>query len=104
MRKSIKSWFPIKNINSGIIENKKGEYLKILEILPINFELKSIEEKEAILYSYKTFLKTCSFDLQILIKSKKNDLEKHISNVFKNIEESLDTLKLLGNEYVKMVN
>jgi len=40
MRKSIKSWFPIKNINSGIIENKKGEYLKILEILPINFELK----------------------------------------------------------------
>ena len=96
---------PIKNINSGIIENKKGEYLKILEILPINFELKSIEEKEAILYSYKTFLKTCSFDLQILIKSKKNDLEKHISNVFKNIEEeSLDTLKLLGNEYVKMVN
>lgn len=105
MRKSIKSWFPIKSINSGIIENKRGEYLKILEILPINFELKSIEEKEAILYSYKTFLKTCSFDLQILIKSKKNDLEKHIFNVLKNIEEeSLDTLKLLGNEYVKMVN
>ena len=52
MRKSIKSWFPIKDIRDGIIENKNGEFLKILEILPINFELKSIEEKETILYSY----------------------------------------------------
>ncbi len=105
MRKSIKSWFPIKNISNGIIENKNGEFLKILEILPINFELKSIEEKETILYSYKTFLKTCNFTIQILIKSKKNDLDAHISSVLKNIEsENSDTLKFLGNEYVKMVN
>lgn len=105
MRKSIKSWFPIKNISDGIIENKNGEFLKILEILPINFELKSIEEKETILYSYKTFLKTCNFTIQILIKSKKNDLEAHIFSVLKNIEsENSDTLKFLGNEYVKMVN
>lgn len=105
MRKSIKNWFPIKNISDGIIENKNGEFLKILEILPINFELKSIEEKETILYSYKTFLKTCNFTIQILIKSKKNDLEAHIFSVLKNIEsENSDTLKFLGNEYVKMVN
>lgn len=105
MRKSIKSWFPIKDIRDGIIENKNGEFLKILEILPINFELKSIEEKETILYSYKTFLKTCNFDLQILIKSKKNDLEKHIYSISKSIEaENLETLKLLGKEYIKMVN
>lgn len=105
MRKSIKSWFPIKDIRDGIIENKNGEFLKILEILPINFELKSIEEKETILYSYKTFLKTCNFDLQILIKSKKNDLEKHICSISKSIEaENLETLKLLGKEYIKMVN
>ncbi len=105
MRKSLKSWFPIKSIDEGIIENKKGEFLKILEILPVNFELKSYEEKESILYSYKTFLKTCNFDIQILVKSKKNDLEDHILSVLKNIEsENLPTLKLLGNEYIKMVN
>lgn len=105
MRKSIKSWFPIKDIREGVIENKNGEFLKILEIIPINFELKSLEEKETILYSYKTFLKTCNFDMQILIKSKKNDLEKHIHNMLKNIEsENLDTIKLLGKEYIKMVN
>lgn len=105
MRKSLKSWFPIKSINEGIIENKKGEYLKILEVLPVNFELKSYEEKESILYSYKTFLKTCNFDIQILVKSKKNDLEDHISSILKNVEsENLPALRLLGDEYIKMVN
>ena len=38
-------------------------------------------EKEAILNSYKFFLKTCNFDIQILIQSKKEDLSKHIQNI-----------------------
>ena len=38
-------------------------------------------EKDAILNSYKFFLKTCNFDIQILIQSKKEDLSKHIQNI-----------------------
>ncbi len=34
-------------------------------------------EKEAILNSYKIFLKSCNFNLQILIQSKKENLSKH---------------------------
>ena len=34
-----------------------------------------------ILNSYKIFLKTCDFNFQILIQSKKEDLSKHISNI-----------------------
>ena len=73
MKKSIKSWFPIKEIRDGIIETRDNEYIKIVEVIPINFELKSSFEKETIIYQYKTFLKTCSFNMQILIQSKKND-------------------------------
>ena len=39
-----KNWFPIKNIRDGIIETKNGRYCKVLEILPINFELKSVKD------------------------------------------------------------
>ena len=104
MRKSIKSWFPIKEIKDGVIETKDKEYLKILEVLPINFELKSSCEKETIIYQYKTFLKTCNFDMQILIHSKKNELNNHIERILKNNEdEKSEELNSLIKEYIKNV-
>ena len=49
--------------------------------------MKSELEKEAILNSYKIFLKTCNFDLQILVQSNKEDLSKHISKIKESIDE-----------------
>ncbi len=65
---------------NGIIKSSKN-YLKILKIQPINYNLKSNLEKEAILSSYRLFLKACSFDMQILIQSKKEDLTSHLQKI-----------------------
>ena len=66
--KTIQQWLPIQEIyNDGIVK-LKNKYIKILKIIPINYNLKSDSEKEAILNSYKIFLKTCNFDIQIFIK------------------------------------
>ena len=82
---STQSWIPIEEIkNNGIIK-MKNQYVKVLKITPINYNLKSDLEKEAILNSYKIFLKTCNFDIQILIQSSKENLEKNIFNIKKNI-------------------
>ena len=68
-KKSTQEWIAIKNIYSdGIIELNEGSYLKILEVVPINYNLKSDLEKEAILNSYKLFFKTCNFNIQILMQ------------------------------------
>ena len=70
---SVQDWLPFKKIlDKGIIQLKDYSYIKILKISPINFNLKSEIEKESILNSYKIFLKTCNFNLQILIQSNKN--------------------------------
>ena len=85
--KSVQEWLPFDYIlNNGIIKLKNSTYIKIIEIIPINFNLKSELEKEAILNSYKIFLKTCNFDIQILIQSNKEDLSKHISKIKNKIE------------------
>ena len=86
---SVQEWLPVDEIlENGIIKVKNKNYIKILKIIPINFELKSNLEKEAILNSYKIFLKTCNFDIQILIQSNKKDLSNHISKIKeKNKEE-----------------
>ena len=70
---TVQQWIPIDKIyNDGIIKLKENKLIKILKINPINYNLKSDLEKEAILNSYKIFLQTCDFDLQILIQSNKD--------------------------------
>ena len=76
---SVQQWLPFdKILENGIIKLKDSSYIKILKINSINYNLKSELEKEAILNSYKSFIKSCNFNLQILIQSKKEDLTKHI--------------------------
>ena len=64
---SIQEWLPFcKIFRKGMVKLKDESYIKILKIIPINYSLKSEIEKEAILNSYKIFLKTCDFNIQIL--------------------------------------
>ncbi len=75
--KSIQEWLPIDQIlENGIIKLKEDNYIKIIKIIPVGYNLKSDLEKEAILNSYKTFLKTCNFDMQLIIQSNKEDLSR----------------------------
>ena len=90
---SVQKWLPYdKILDNGIIKLKNSSYVKILKVEPINYNLKSELEKEAILNSYKSFIKSCNFNLQILIQSKKEDLTKHIdllnqNNFYSEIKE-----------------
>ena len=93
-----------KCLEKGIIKIEKNKYIKILKIIPINFNLKTQLEKESILNSYKIFLKTCNFDMQILIQSKKEDLSNHIENI-QNIsqKEKNKIIKKYSEEYLKFI-
>ena len=106
--KSVQNWLPFENIfENGIIKLKNNSYIKIIEIIPINFNLKSELEKEAILNSYKIFLKTCNFNFQILIQSNKENLEKHISNINlqkKNEKENIKKIAQYYIDYIKQLN
>lgn len=83
---------------------KNNKYIKILKIIPINYNLKSDLEKESILNSYKIFLKTCNFNIQILIQSSKENLEKNILNIQKNIQKKENKfLKNISDEYIKYI-
>ena len=83
---------------------KNNKFIKILKIIPINFNLKSDLEKEAILNSYKIFLKTCNFNIQILIQSSKENLDKNILNIQKNIQKKENKfLKNISEEYIKYI-
>ena len=102
---STQDWIPIEEILKNGIIRTKNQYIKILKIIPINYNLKSDLEKQAILNSYKIFLKTCNFDIQILIQSSKENLEKNILNIQKNIQKKENKyLKKLSEDYIEYIN
>ena len=69
-----------KILEDGILVSN-NKFVKIIKIFPINYELKSDLEKEAILNSYKLFLKICEFDIQILVQSRKEKLDSYVSQI-----------------------
>ena len=106
---SVQEWIPIEQfLNNGIIKMKNNIFIKIIKIYPINYNLKSELEKKSILNSYKTFLKTCNFDIQILIQSNKENLSDHINKIRKQMkkEENLNNfnIKNFSKKYIDFIN
>ena len=64
-------------------------------------------EKEAILNSYKIFLKTINFDFQIIIQSNKEDLSHHFSqlnNILNQEEKNIQEISKKYINYLKELN
>ena len=106
---SVQEWIPIEQFfDNGIIKMKNNIFIKIIKIYPINYNLKSELEKKSILNSYKTFLKTCNFDIQILIQSNKENLSDHINKIRKQIkkEENLNNFNInnFSKKYIDFIN
>ena len=104
--KTLQEWLPIKEIDKkGVVKLKNNNLIKIIKVNPINYNLKSDLEKESILNSYKIFLKTCNFDIQILIQSNKEDLSHHINNIQNNISKKENKyLEKISKNYIKYIN
>ena len=104
---SVQEWMQIEEIlEKGVIKLKDGTYIKIIEIYPINYSLKSELEKKAILNSYKNFLKVCNFNFQILIQSNKENLVQNISKINNQKENNQKVIEIKNNyiKYIKKIN
>ena len=62
-------------LDSGIIKMKDYSYVLIVEVKPINYNLKSELEKSNVLNSYKMLFQNYNLNLQILIRTKKKILK-----------------------------
>lgn len=101
---TVQEWLPFERIlNNGIIQLKDKTYIKIIKISPINFNLKSELEQEAILNSYKIFFKTCNFNFQILIQSNKEDISKHIQNINDNLIHEKNFIQEISKKYIQYI-
>lgn len=97
-------FIPIKNLEHGIIETTDGRYIKILEIEPINFMLRSEEEQYEIICSFASWLKISPVHLQFKSITRKADSDKHIAMLRKGMAtEESEQCKKLSEGYIRLI-
>ncbi len=95
----------IESIENGVIKLRGGIYRKILMVSGMNFDLKSAEEQEMIIFSFQGFLNSLDFTIQFFIHSRKLNIENYLKMVKE--RENQEVNELLKNqifeygEYVK---
>ncbi len=78
---STQRYLPFSEIRDNLILMKDGSSRMVLRVHALNFNLKSMEEQDAILLSYQRFLNSLSFPVQIIIRSLKVDIEAYINRL-----------------------
>ena len=97
-------YIPLKEIRNGIIETTDGRYIKILEIEPINFLLRSGEEQYNIISSFASWLKISPMCLQFKSVTRKANSNKHVSMLRDELkQESNPQCRELGDEYIRFI-
>ena len=101
---SVQTFLPVQDIRNGMVETTDGRYLKILEIEPINFALRSSEEQFNIISSFASWLKISPIRLQFKAITRRADSDKHISLVQEELaREENPQCRALGQDYLRLI-
>lgn len=80
---STQRFLPVSEIRDGVAVLKNGGVRAILKTSSVNFNLKSVEEQNALIYAYQGFVNTLEFPVQILVRSRKLDIDVYVANLTK---------------------
>lgn len=98
------SYLPIKQIKNGIILTTDHRYVKMVEILPINFLLRSPSEQRNIIFSFMSYLKIAPVRMQFKVVSKKADILEYTQKIQEEAEKETDErCRLLQEDYIRLI-
>ncbi len=75
---SIQAWLPVKDILQGVVVTRDKRFIKIVELLPVNFYTMSELEKGSAIADLAAYLKIAPSNLQINVLTQKFDLNSYM--------------------------
>ncbi|MCX6733994.1 MAG: hypothetical protein NTX63_04260 [Candidatus Peregrinibacteria bacterium] len=97
-------FLPFSEMHDDTVILKNGGIRAILRTTSLNFNLKSDEEQNALTFGYQAFLNSLEFPIQIVVRSRKMDIDKYIENLQGKLkEQSNPLLQKQTNEYIDFV-
>lgn len=98
------SYLPIRKIENGIIYTKDHRYVKIIEVMPINFLLRSAREQRSIIYSFISYLKISPVKMQFKVLTKRADINRHLESIREEMKYETDERCLaLQKDYENLI-
>lgn len=101
---STQEYLDISEIKDDVVVLRDGTIRAVLLVSSINFALKSEEEQNAIVSSYVGFLNNISFPVQIVIQSRKLNIENYLVELKqREKEQTNELLKMQTREYIQYI-
>lgn len=102
--KSAQSFVDIKEIKNGVVITNDEKYVKIVEITPINFHMRSIRERNLIIQSFMGWLKIAPVKIQFKVLSFPADINNHVTGLREDIErEPNEKCRELQEDYLSLI-
>lgn len=92
----------VAEVREDVIVLKNGSLRAVLAVSAINFDLKSSDEQDAIVMHYQSFLNSVDFPVQVLISSRKLNMENYL--VYLTDKEKVQTNELLRMQIAEYKN
>lgn len=77
----------IDDIKQSTLILRDGSFRQIIMVGGINFSLKSEEEQNALILAYQNFLNSVDFPMQIMVHSRKINVDKYLEDLDKRMRE-----------------
>ena len=100
----VADYLPIEKVENGIIYTKDHRFVKVVEVVPINFMLRSAREQRNIIYSFVSYLKISPVKLQIKVLTRRADINRHLDTVRREMAyEENEQCRLMQEDYLNFV-
>lgn len=97
-------YVPIEKIENGVIYTRDHRYVKVVEVVPVNFLLRSAQEQRGIIYSFISYLKIAPVKVQFKVLTKCADIDRHMETVRRELEQETDPhCRMLQEDYLRLI-
>lgn len=103
--KNTQSFLKIAEIKSDTVVVDDGSLRAIVAVSSTNFDLKSQDEQNSIIYNFQRFLNSLDFSIQILMQSRKMEIGSYLEKLKKLAEKQTnELLRVQTNEYIEFIS
>lgn len=97
-------YIPIEKVANGIIYTRDHRYVKLVEVVPVNFLLRSAREQRSIIYSFISYLKIAPVKVQFKVLTKRADINRHMDTVRRELAQETDErCRQLQEDYLRLI-
>lgn len=103
--KNTQSFLKIAEIKSDCVVLNDGSMRAILGVSSTNFDLKSQEEQDGIIFGFQRFLNSLEFPIQILMQSRKMEIGNYLEKLKRIAEKQTnELLRVQTTEYIEFIS